>query len=297
MNIGSAPENAFVAMNRASDTWIGARDATIEGLWRWENNGVRSGAAPAAGARSSRSTRTGATTSRTSTRRRGLRRDLHRRHLERRELHGTRGFVCERMPDECPSSSSKVDPGQCGCATADADADSDGFADCNETCDSGSEQAGAGRLRLRRRPKPTTTTTARPNCRDDCPGDPTQTAACLTFVPTNFNPDPINFAAQPSSTLNCGTTTVNTTDPDGTGPMVATISNWCGGAPVPIAQAQTQAGGPEAVIIALRGLTVAEREHVAFDRQPAGDPRRRRNRVDRGHDRRGRERLDPGRGR
>ena len=55
--------------------------------------------------------------------------------------------------------------------------------------------------------------------------------------------------------------------PDGTGPMVATISNWCGSAPVPIAQAQTQAGGPEVVVIGLRGLTVTEREYVALDRQ------------------------------
>jgi hypothetical protein len=48
--------------------------------------------------------------------------------------------------------------------------------------------------------------------------------------------------------------TVDTTDPDGGGPAVATVQ-WCGSAPTPIAQ--DQAGGPQLLVLALRGLTVA----------------------------------------
>ena len=136
VNIGSTAENAFVAMNRASDAWIGARDAAIEGLWRWENNGVPFWRGPADGtAQLAQYENWG-----------NNQPDEFNNAEDCAEIYSdgswndqsctvTRGFVCEQMPDECPSSSSKVDPGQCGCATADADADSDGFADCNETCD------------------------------------------------------------------------------------------------------------------------------------------------------------------
>jgi hypothetical protein len=123
--------------------------------------------------------------------------------------------------DRCPNDATKQSPGVCGCGTAETDADADGT----------------------------------PDCKDSCPLDPTQIAPCLTFAPANFDPKPINWSAQPSSTLNCGTTTLNTTDPDGSGPLVATITNWCGTAPVPVAQ--NQASGPQAVIIALRSLTIA----------------------------------------
>ena len=34
----------------------------------------------------------------------------------------TRDFVCEEIPDLCPSDPNKLDPGQCGCGNADTDA-------------------------------------------------------------------------------------------------------------------------------------------------------------------------------
>lgn len=123
--------------------------------------------------------------------------------------------------DGCPNDPNKQSQGACGCGNSDRDSDTDGA----------------------------------PDCKDGCPLDPTQQDACLTFVPTNFDPRPINWSAQPATTLNCGTTTIDTTDPDGSGALVATITNWCGTAPVPVAQ--DQANGPSVVIVPLRGLTLS----------------------------------------
>jgi hypothetical protein len=94
-----------------------------------------------------------------------------------------------------------------------------------------------------------------PDCTDGCPSDPTVQGRCFPFAVHNFDPTTIDFSAQPSSTLSCGTTTIDTTDPDGSGPLVATIGNWCGTAPTPLVR--TQPDGPGIVLIPLRGLTIA----------------------------------------
>jgi hypothetical protein len=123
--------------------------------------------------------------------------------------------------ESCPTDPNKQAPGQCGCGTPDTDSDGDGVADC----------------------------------KDACPKDRTKTGQCLTFAPANFDPRSINWSTQPSTTLNCGTTTINTTDPDGSGSQVVTFGNWCGTAPSPIVQSQS--GGPDIVIIPLHGFTLA----------------------------------------
>jgi hypothetical protein len=46
--------------------------------------------------------------------------------------------------DQCPSDSSKVAPGQCGCGVVDTDSDSDGTANCAETCDDDSAKTSPG---------------------------------------------------------------------------------------------------------------------------------------------------------
>ena len=85
----------------------------------------------------------------------------------------------------------------CGCGVADTDSDGDGT----------------------------------PNCNDDCPSRPDADGRVPVVRADQLRPEPINWSAPPVTTLNCGTTTVNTTDPDGTGPLVATITNWCGTRP------------------------------------------------------------------
>jgi len=255
VNVGSSAENAFVQMHRSGNMWLGGRDSAIEGLWRWDNNGVPFWRGLANGAAvsgryenwpSSQPDDYMAAEDCAEIVADGTWNDIG--------CNTTRGFICERSPDECPSDAAKYDPGQCGCGMADTDTDSDGFADCVESCDSDPNKQVAGQCGCGMADTDTDGD-GTANCNDGCPSDPTQSTACLGFAPTNFNPGPINWSAQPSSTLNCGTITVNTTDPDGSGPLVATLTNWCGTVPIPVAQ--TQSGGPDVVILPLRGLNLA----------------------------------------
>lgn len=72
---------------------------------------------------------------------------------------------------------------------------------------------------------------------------------------SNFDPDGYNFAGAPVTVLDCGTTTVNTTDPDGGGAEIVTFTNWCGTTPPVLVQAQS--GGSDAVVLLMNGLTVS----------------------------------------
>jgi hypothetical protein len=156
--------------------------------------------------------------------------------------------------DACDDDPDKTAAGMCGCGAGEADSDGDGTADCVDLCDADSDKqdpgvCGCGAAETDRDADGTL------DCADGCPRDPTVQGACFPFAANNFDPTQLDFSAQPSSTLSCGTTTIDTNDPDGSGPLVATISNWCGTAPSPIAR--TQSGGPDIVIVPLRGLTVA----------------------------------------
>jgi hypothetical protein len=143
---------------------------------------------------------------------------------------------------------------------ADTDSDSDGFANCSETCDNDPAKIAPGTCGCGV-PDLDDDGDGVANCMDGCPADPLQAGNCLAFAPTNFDPKPINWSAQPTSVLDCtGVTTVDTTDPDGSGPLVATLTNWCGTAPVP--SLQQQSNGPDVVVIALRSLTVASAKTV-----------------------------------
>ena len=253
--ISSSGENTFLQGLRTSNAWIGARDAGIESLWRWERNGMTFWRGVANGSaqlgqysnwKSGQPDNAATNDDCAEMNSDGTWSDS--------DCGATRSFICEVIPDECPGDSNKLEAGQCGCGNPDTDSDSDGYADCVETCDTDpNKQApgacGCGKSDADKDGDGTA------DCNDACPSDPTQTAACLTFAPSNFDPTPINWSATPQTTLNCGTTTVDTTDPDGTGPLVATITNWCGTAPVPVVQNQTS--GPQVVIIPVRGLTVS----------------------------------------
>src|SRR6476659_6273047 len=62
------------------------------------------------------------------------------------------------------------------------------------------------------------------------------------------------FTANAAGPVRVRATPINTTDPDGAGALIATISNWCGTAPIPVTR--TQSGGPDVVIIPLNGLSL-----------------------------------------
>ena len=253
--IGSMAENDFVSMRAPANAWIGARDVGVEGTWRWESDGVPFWRGNANGAAvmsrfarwsSGQPDDAGANEHCAEIWAGGLWND--------NVCAGTHPFVCERQPDECTSDANKIAPGQCGCGAAETDDDADGFANCAETCDADPAKQAQGTCGCGQ-PDTDSDGDGLANCMDGCPTDPGQTSECLAFAPTNFDPRPINWSAQPITALDCqATTTIDTRDPDGTGPLVATISNWCGTAPTPVAQAQTN--GPEAVIIPLRGLTL-----------------------------------------
>ena len=141
-----------------------------------------------------------------------------------------------------------------GCEQAYVDTDSDGVADCMETCDSDPLKRDPGICGCGT-PDTDTDRDGTVDCKDGCPLDATAAGNCLGYAPTNFDPKGVNWNNQPAGNLSCGTTTIDTNDPDGSGPLVATLSNWCGTAPAPFAQ--NQSGGSQAVVIPLKGFTLA----------------------------------------
>jgi hypothetical protein len=120
----------------------------------------------------------------------------------------------EDCDDECPSDPDKTSPGTCGCGEPESDTDGDTVLDCE----------------------------------DSCPIDATDAADCFGFIPSNVDPQSLDFASAPAAVLNCGVTTIDTAGS-------ITISNWCGTAPVPVTQ--TQSGGPDLVVIRLQSLDLA----------------------------------------
>ncbi|HKP59924.1 MAG TPA: C-type lectin domain-containing protein [Polyangiales bacterium] len=54
--------------------------------------------------------------------------------------------------------------------------------------------------------------------------------------------------------LSCATPGIDTTDPDGAGAQVVTFSGWCGSTPT--AYVQSQAGGPDAVVLLMKKLNI-----------------------------------------
>jgi hypothetical protein len=321
VSITSVEENDFVQTHITENSWIGARDALVEGLWYWEISSVPfwrgqadgevlldqyenwSEAYPNDSAASQNCLKMLVD---------GSWRDA--------DCAAQQAFVCEVSPDECPDDPDKYDPGQCGCDNPDTDEDGDGFAVCNDACDSDYNKLNEGECGCgipdvdtdsdgyfdcndscasdpnKQDPGqcgcgvadtdsdsdgtadcidgcPSDPTKAdagqcgcgvadtdsdsdgTANCIDGCPLDPTHTGSCLGYTPVNFDPSQINWSAQPSTTLNCGTTTVDTTDPDGSGSGVATITNWCGTAPTPLVR--SQASGPDVVILPLHSLTIS----------------------------------------
>lgn len=159
--------------------------------------------------------------------------------------------------DGCDDDPLKTAPGACGCGTDDGDSDGDGIPDCVDLCDDDPlkttpMQCGCGVAEGDRDGD------GRADCNDGCPGDAATQDACFGFAHSNFDAAALDFDAGPMAgpvaVLDCGDVTIDSTDPDGGGPLVATIEGWCGPAPTPVAQPQRSGVGPELVVLPLRGL-------------------------------------------
>jgi hypothetical protein len=280
VHINDATEDAFVRSHLTANAWIGAQDTT-EGSWRWANDnvlfwtGLSNGTANAyahwnAGEPNDSGGNEDCAEIRSAD---GLWND--------QPCTAAFDFVCEVQADLCPSDPNKANPGQCGCGVADTDTDGDGTANCNDLCPNNAPKVAPGVCGCavadtdsdgdgtpncndacpNNAPKTApgvcgcavadtdSDGDGTPNCNDACPSDPMRIAApCgFNYMPSNFDATTINFNAAPTPTLNCGTTTVDTTG-------AVTISNWCGTVPTPVIR--TQSGGPEVVILPVNNLTI-----------------------------------------
>lgn len=252
--VSSAEENQFVRENITDTAWLGARDAAIEGSWLWDSTGVVFWNGAASGATvlgqyeswGDEQPDDGSATENCAL----VESDGNWNDADCAQTHP---FVCEQISDACPDDDDKVDPGQCGCGVADTDTDSDNIADCVDDCANDPNKTDTGQCGCGQ-PDTDSDGDGAADCVDGCVLDPTHTDECLGFTPSNFDPSGVNWSAQPNSRLNCGTTTIDSTDPDGAGPSVATITNWCGTAPTPFVQIQN--GGPEIIVVPLTGLTI-----------------------------------------
>ncbi|HKU36870.1 MAG TPA: C-type lectin domain-containing protein [Polyangiales bacterium] len=64
----------------------------------------------------------------------------------------------------------------------------------------------------------------------------------------------VDLASAVDVDLSCASPAISTTDPDGAGTEIVTFTGWCG--PTPTAYVQTQAGGPDAVVLLMKSLRV-----------------------------------------
>jgi hypothetical protein len=312
VQLTDAAEDTFVKGKIGTTVWVGHNDSAHEGTWVWSRSNVpfwKSG--------------TGAIASRYGNWSPGEPNNsgncgaLYPSGLfDDAACTNPMPFVCEVMPDECPSDAAKTDPGQCGCNVVDTDTDGDGVANCNDACandpgkiapgicmcgvadtnsdgdsaldcddgcpndpgkiapgicmcgvadtDSDGDSALDCQENCDNDPakldpgicgcgKPETDTgdsdgDGTANCNDLCPLDNSTTGACFPTPQSNFTTANLNFTAAPTTTLNCGTTTINSAN-------ASPFSNWCGTAPSFVIQAQS--GGPNIMVIALKGLTVS----------------------------------------
>src|SRR5205085_11453141 len=125
--------------------------------------------------------------------------------------------------DGCPADGKKTAAGACGCGTPDNDADGDGVADCHDECRQDARKQAPGLCGCGTADTDTDGD-GTPDCKDGCPRDSTTNKACFPFSPANIDQKQLDFGAAPTSRLNCGTTTIDTSA------SPARFDNWCGAA-------------------------------------------------------------------
>lgn len=135
VRIDDDAEAAFIAAQLTRDSWLGATDSALEGLWRWADNGVpfwrgtAHGSAQLAGfERWADDQPDGASADEDCAQ---LRSDGS---WSDQDCGNVVAFVCETAADRCTAHEDQRDPGQCRRGMSDLDADGDGFAACNDAC-------------------------------------------------------------------------------------------------------------------------------------------------------------------
>jgi hypothetical protein len=318
VRIDDQAEGNFVTSTLAGESWLGASDVALEGLWRWSDNAVpfwHGGAAGspvlgkyanwASGQPDSASPDEDCAALLLD----GTWRDQN--------CHNVAGFVCEVSPDACPEDAAKIDPGQCGCGAPDSDADQDGFAACNDACPNDPAKLALGACGCGVADLDSDGDTL-PDCRDACPSDPSKTAPgvcdcgvadidsdgdsaldcnescdtdpnklapgacgcgvvdvdsdgdgaadCIDACPNNpsgsLAADGCGLGFAPSNLLlsalepqHAAATTVIDCAAVLNTDNTPSFTTWCSGAQ-PQISVQSQAGGPELAVVALRGLDV-----------------------------------------
>jgi hypothetical protein len=291
VRIDDDAENTFITNNAGGASWIGATDASVEGSWRWIDNGAlfwmggqqgglfnkwnavsgepnnggvggnedcaQIGMLPAAGTWADQSCSSG------------------------------QRFVCEVQADLCPDDTTKTDPGQCGCGIDDVHSDADGTADCLDECDTDPAKVLAGQCGCFVPETDADMDGFFAPCRDKCDNDPLKTEAgicgcgvsdsddrdrdgtpdCIDACPyddkTFANGSICNYPYTPS---NFDETTITwKSAPAAVLDCIATVTidttdlmkidGWCGELPVPVVQMQLD--GSEVAVIPLASLHIA----------------------------------------
>lgn len=283
VRIDDAAEQAFVQGQSGADSWLGGGDGAVEGQWRWSDNGVQFWQGDGGGAATG-----GAYENWFSGSPDGSGNCMRMRpsgEWDDRSCDITLAYVCEVQGDLCPDDPQKAHPGQCGCGQPDTDGDGDGTADCADACaaDAAKIEAGAcgcgspdtdgdgddtpvcmdececdgdgskttpGQCGCNA-PDTDGDGDGTADCNDACALDPaSQVAPCgFAYTPANFDPGTLDFGAAPSSTLSCGDVSIDTAGG-------VTINGWCGAAPTPVII--DQPGGTQAVVLPLKGLSLAD---------------------------------------
>lgn len=175
--INNATENAFVRSHVPDDSWIGASDIAAEGVWRWAETGTQfwqgnyNGSA-VGGAYTNWSSLQPNSSSEDC----AIIDDASSAKWSDVSCTGNREYVCEGIADLCPSDSSKILPGQCGCGVPDTDGDGDGTANCIDGCATDPNKSAPGQCGCAN-PDTDGDGDGAANCVDGCPADSTKIVA------------------------------------------------------------------------------------------------------------------------
>ncbi len=197
VRIDDQAEADFIVSQLQAESWIGASDSGLEGLWRWADNGVPfwQGVTDGSTVLSQYASWAPGQPDAASTDEDCAKMSGDGSWSDQ-DCGNVAAFVCEVDPDGCPDDAAKEDPGQCGCGVPDDDADGDGFAACNDACPNDPDKLAPGACGCGVTDTDSDSD-AEPDCSDGCPNDPDKLApgVCGCGVP--------DVDSDSDSTLDC----------------------------------------------------------------------------------------------